>query len=294
MKKNFLVIIIVLFGINLAAQNDTVKPWTYGGTISVNFSQSAFFNWVAGGENSYGGTAFTNLFLNYKKNKDVWDNTLDLGFGLMKQGKRPIFKTDDKIDFSSKYGRSVNKYGKWYYSALLGFKTQFYEGKQTIDDTTKISNFMAPAYLSLSLGMDYKPISNLSIFLSPLSSRITFVLDTALSNIGAFGVEHGKKVRFEAGGYIKIQYTQAIGTTTTYNTKLELFSNYLEKPQNIDVNWENTINFKFTNFLSANFYLTLMYDDDSKITITHEDGSTHQSARLQIREIFGVGLTYKF
>lgn len=295
MKKNILLTnILLLLAILINAQENKIKHWDLGGAGTLNVSQSTFVNWVAGGENSIGGTAFLNLFANYKDNMDIWESTLDLGFGMMKQGKRPLFKTDDKIDFASKYGRNVTKYGKCYYSAILGFKTQFYEGKNSAEDNTKTSNFMAPAYLSLALGMDYKPMDNLSIFVSPITGRITFVLDTALSNIGAFGVERGKKMNFEAGGYIKIQYTQPIGKQFTYNTKLELFSNYLKNPQNVDVNWENVLNFKFNSWLSANLYLTLLYDDDSKLTITNDDGTTYQSARLQMREIFGLGLTYKF
>ncbi|MDR2835778.1 MAG: DUF3078 domain-containing protein [Bacteroidales bacterium] len=296
-KFAFIIVIFTSLMLNLNAQSDSSnssKKWTFGGQTTINASQSAFSNWVAGGENSFGGTIFGNAFAKYKSERDTWDNTLDLGFGLMKQGKRPIFKTDDKIDFSSKYGRSMTKYGHWYYSALVGFKTQFYEGKSSIDDTTKNSTFMAPGYLSVSIGVDYKPFSNLSIFISPLTGRTTFVTNKELSNNGAFGVMPGHKAKFEAGGYIKVEYNQPIHKFFTYNTKLELFSNYLKNPQNIDVNWENILNFKFNNWLSANFYLTLMYDDDSKITITNDDGSTHQSARLQVREIFGIGLTYKF
>lgn len=295
MKKVFITISILLISVSsVVSQKDPNKKWTFGGTGSLNVSQSTFVNWVAGGENSIGGTAFLNLYSNYKDERNIWDNTLDLGFGMMKQGKKPVFKTDDKIDFSSKYGRSITHRGKWYYSAILGFKTQFYEGKKSAEDTTLTSNFMAPAYLSLALGIDYKPKDNVSIFISPLTGRVTFVLDTLLSNLGAFGVTPGQNMRFEAGGFIKIQYTQPIGKQFTYTTKLELFSNYLEKPQNVDVNWENVLNFKFNSWLSANLYLTLLYDDDSKITITNDDGTSYQSSRLQVREIFGLGLTYKF
>jgi len=292
MKRFLLFLLISLLSVVVYSQENNTNNWKMGGVISVNASQSSFSNWVAGGENSYGGNAFLNLFANYKRNKHSWDNTLDLGFGMMKQGSRDLFKTDDKIDLSSIYGYQASQH--WYYSALLSFKTQFYEGKKSMDDTTKISNFMAPAYLTISLGMDYKPVENFSLFISPASLRLTFVLDDILSDQGAFGVDHGKKMRLEFGGYVRALYRIELWRNVNYATKLELFTNYLSKPQNVDVNWENTINFKFNDFLSANFYLTLFYDDDSRILVVEDDGTTKNTPKLQVREIFGVGLTYKF
>ncbi|MDR2010700.1 MAG: DUF3078 domain-containing protein [Bacteroidales bacterium] len=294
MKKLLLPVLLLFFIVNvtLAQEEQEANTWRTGGIASLNFSQAQFSNWNAGGENSIGGNAFVNLFANYKAEKYTWDNTLDLGFGIMKQGKRDWFKSDDKIDLSSKYGRHLA--GKWYYSALLGFKTQFYEGKESMDDTTKISNFMAPGYLTLSVGFDYKPVDNFSLFISPASARLTFVADDDLSNQGAFGVDPGKKMRFEFGGYARVQYRVDFLKNFTYATKLELFSNYLEKPQNVDVNWENLLNYKITNLFSINLAVTLLYDDDIKFAEVLDDGSTKSVPKLQLREILGIGLTYKF
>ena len=281
--------------------NDTLIPkfWDVGGMISVNVSQSTFVNWATGGEKYYGGTGFLNLFANYKKGNNSWDNKLDLGFGIMKQGDKPVFKTEDKIDLSSKYGRRATE--RWNYTALVGFKTQFYEGKQSIDDTTKISNFMAPAYLQFSIGMDYKPIKGFSLFLSPISLKATYVLDNDLSEKRAFGVNPiekskyeivNRKSKYEIGGYLKAEYKTTIKENIIYSTKLELFSNYVEKPENITVNWENAINFKINKFFSANFYLTMIYDDKINIKIPQDDDSFKEGPRLQIKEIFGVGFIY--
>jgi hypothetical protein len=298
-KRLLLPILVLIFAANaLFAQDASVDEkketdaWKTGGIMSLNFSQAQFSNWNAGGENSLGGNAFVNLFANKKGEKYSWDNTLDLGFGIMKQGKRDWYKNDDKIDFSSKYGRYLAKH--WNYSALLSFKTQFYEGKKSMDDTVKISNFMAPAYLTLSIGFDYRPIDNFSLFISPVSARLTFVLDEELSNQGAFGVDIGKKMRFEFGGYVRAQYRVDFLKNFTYSTKFELFSNYLDKPQNVDVNWENLLNYKITDLFSVNLSVTLLYDDDIKFTETLSDGSIKTSPKLQLREVLGIGLTYKF
>ncbi|MDA3820602.1 MAG: DUF3078 domain-containing protein [Candidatus Delongbacteria bacterium] len=84
---------------------DSLAKWKTGGTLSLNASQVSLTNWAAGGENSISGLGIINLFANYKKNKFTWDNTLDLAYGLIRQGDDPVIKSDDKIDFASKAGQ---------------------------------------------------------------------------------------------------------------------------------------------------------------------------------------------
>lgn len=226
----------------------------------------------------------------------TWDNTLDLGYGMMRQGTGEdvlYYKTDDKIDFSSKYGRYAFEH--WYYTGLVSFKSQFTEGFKKATDTVRISNFLAPAYVNISIGMDYKPNDNFTLYVSPFSGKITFVTDTMLSNAGAYGVTPGEIVRFEFGGYVKAQFKANLAKNISYTTRLELFSNYLEKPQNIDVNWENVLNFKINNFFSANLHITMLYDDDTKIDIDRNGDGIYdgKGSRLQIKQLFGIGITYK-
>ncbi|PLX07092.1 MAG: hypothetical protein C0596_13255 [Marinilabiliales bacterium] len=296
-KISILVGIFVVIGLILNAQEDTTKNWKTGGVLSFNASQVSFTNWAAGGENSLSGNSFVNLFANYKKNKMTWDNTLDLGFGMMKQGfgdESVYYKTDDKIDFSSKYGQYAFEH--FYYTGLVSFKSQFTEGYKKATDTVRISNFLAPAYINISLGMDYKPNDNFTLFVSPFSGKITYVTDTMLSNAGAYGVTPGEIVRYEFGGYIKAQFKCNLADNISYTTKLDLFSNYLKKPQNIDVNWENLVTFKINGWFAANIHLTMMYDDDTKIDIDRDGDGVYdgKGARPQIKQLFGIGITYKF
>ncbi|MBQ1695861.1 MAG: DUF3078 domain-containing protein, partial [Bacteroidales bacterium] len=213
MKKFLIVFVSVLLSASLAfaqeAADSSAKKknenWKLGGAASLNFSQVSFKNWAGGGEPSISGNLFFNAFANYAKDKTTWDNTLDLGYGMMRQGTKKtqilFYKTDDKIDFASKYGRYAFKY--WYYSALVGFKTQFADGYKSITDSTRISSWMSPAYLNIALGMDFKPTFEkhpnitFSLFIAPLSGRMTFVTDSALSAEGAYGVDPGKKFRPE-------------------------------------------------------------------------------------------------
>ncbi len=292
-----IVLTFILLSCQLLAQQDSVKNWKIGGMTSLNISQLSFQNWAAGGENSINGNSLINLYANYKRANIAFDNTLDMGFGIMQQVENDeiiIRKTDDKFDFSSKFGYKASK--RWYYSSLVGVKSQFIEGFANVTDTIRASNFAAPAYVNISVGMDFKPNDNFALFVSPVSGKLTFVLDTLLSNVGAYGVTAGEKMRTEFGGYIKIQYKTNIGKSLTYNTKLDLFSNYVENPQNIDVQWDNLLSFKLTNLFAANFQLLVLYDDDTKIDIDRDgDGEFDgKGTRTQFKQLFGIGITYKF
>ena len=294
MKKSILTLTIGLFTIvGLIAQEQTEpKLWKKGGSGSFAFSQVSLSNWAAGGENSLSGNLLINLFANYKKGKASWDNTLDFGYGTMKQGEQDWRKTDDKIELASKYGHQASKH--WYYSGLVNFKTQMSTGYKYSDDPdiedVEISQFMAPAYLNIAIGMDYKPNDNFSALISPISGKVTIVNDTTLSNAGAFGVEPGDKTRSEFGAYAKIAFKKDIMENVNFATKLDLFSNYLDKPQNIDVNWEVLITMKVNEYLSANLSTTLLYDND----ILFDDDKGNQSPEIQFKEVLGIGFSYKF
>lgn len=298
--KNKLIILLacaVLSGLNCMAQkqvNDTV--WRTGGVFSLNMAQSSFTNWAAGGQNSLSFNGLINLTASYKKNKSAWDNAIILGYGQMfiKGGTPDLTKTDDRIDFQSKYGIKASE--KWYYSALLSFKTQMAPGYNYPNTENKISDFLAPAYLIFSLGMDYKPKPEFSAFLSPVTSKNTIVNDQGLSDEGAFGVERGKKLRSEVGAYANLVYKKdEILKNVNFATRLDLFSNYLHNPQNVDVSWETFLILKVNKFLSATVNTLLVYDDDVLIKVGEgTEGEPIMGKRTQFKEVIGVGFTYKF
>jgi len=222
---------------------DTTQGWKTGGVLAINLAQTSLTNWAAGGQNSVAINGLFSTFANYKKGKSVWDNSLDVGYGLLKQGSADFRKTDDKFDFLSKYGQEAFK--NFYYAALFNFKTQMQPGYKYSSETVKekISNLFAPAYLLVALGMDYKPNANFSAFIAPLTAKFTFVNDPDLSAAGAFGVKPGEKSLSEVGGYLRAIYTRNDFKTeflknVSFTTKIDLFSNYMENPQNIVVNWK--------------------------------------------------------
>ena len=291
-KKIAFTIALALFAISNFAQEtaDTVKYWKFNGGISLSFSQVSLTNWAAGGENSYAMNGVLNLSSTYSKNNNDWANALNIGYGLQKQGDQEVRKSDDQIDFVSKYGRKVSN--SFFMSAMLNFKTQFTDGMKYEKDTSYIiSRFMAPAYLQGALGFEYKPSEVFYAVLSPGAVKLTIVMDDTLSANGAFGVKAGDKSRLELGGAASIGVKTNVMKNVSLNSTLGLFSNYLENPQNIDVNWNVFILMKINDFLSANLTTQLIYDDDIKTS--DKDGNV-KGAKVQFKEVFGVGLTYKF
>ncbi len=213
---------------------------------------------------------------------------------MLRQGKENIRKTDDKIDFLSKYGKEA--FNNWYFAGLLNIKTQMFPGYNYPNDTVVISRFFAPAYFVTAIGMDFKPSKDFNIFIAPATGKFTFVNDEELSNAGAFGVEKGKTTRYETGGYLRLLYKKEIIENITFQNKLDLFSNYLVKPQNIDINWEMLVSLKISKYVAATFATHLIYDDDIKIEIdsTGDGIIDTYGPRTQFKRVLAIGLSYKF
>ncbi|MDQ3046617.1 MAG: DUF3078 domain-containing protein [Bacteroidota bacterium] len=308
MKKRLTIFLLLTTSIAFA-QSDSLKRWKKGGILAVNFSQASYTNWAAGGQNSFAGTAMFSFFDNYKKDKTTWENNLDLAYGMLKNGNDVLRKSEDKIEFNSKYSHYAFL-NNWYYAALLNFKTQFDLGYNFPDDSTIVSHFMAPAFSIFALGLDYKTNDkSFSCFIAPLSGKVTIVNDQRLADLGAFGVDSarhdaagvtiqkGELVRYEFGGYIKMSFKKDIMKNVNFQTKLELFSNYLDNPQNIDVNWETLLTMKVNKFLSTTLTTQLIYDHDIPVPVEREvNGVTTPGTgpRLQFKEVLAVGLIYKF
>ncbi|MBN1952216.1 MAG: DUF3078 domain-containing protein [Bacteroidales bacterium] len=272
---------------------DSLDGWKKGATLNLGTAQTSLTNWAAGGENSIAVNGIFSGFANLTRGKTNWDNNLDIGYGLLKQGERSFIKTDDKVDLTSKLGYSA--FEKWNYALLMNFKTQMSKGFKTGTDTL-ISNFLAPAYFLAAMGLDYKPNDHFTAFIAPLTGKFTMVNDDALAGIGAFGVSPGEKFRAELGGYIRVAYAKDIHPNISLATKIDLFSNYLKDPQNIDVNWEALLTLKATKYLSASLATNLIWDKDIVQDFDDDgDGATDATeARVQFKEVLSLGLTFSF
>ncbi|PID93735.1 MAG: hypothetical protein CSA95_06475 [Bacteroidetes bacterium] len=292
MKKIvFIVALIIATGVTALSQEKTEQgAWTRTSEVSFTFSQVSLTNWAAGGEGSIALNGMGNFSLTYKEGKNEWQNKLELAYGLVKVGEGVMKKSDDKIYFESKYGRRATEKLDW--TAMFSFRSQFVKGFEYPENADKVllSNLLAPAYINLSVGINWKPVSYFSAFFSPASPKFTIVNDQVLSDRGSFGVTPGEKTRFEFGGLAKFNFKKDILKNVNLASNLELYSNYLESPQNIDIRWDVVVFMKINSFLTANVTTNLLYDDD--IMITDAEGKV--GPRVQLKEILGVGLTFKF
>ena len=272
-------------------KDTTNKTWKLGGLFNLNVNQGTLSNWSAGGDKfSFSLNAYLNVFAFYKKGKNSWDNNLDLAYGVVNTTSLGSRKASDRIDYLSKYGYAISP--KWNASALFNARTQFTEGfaysktAAGLDTSNVISKSFSPAFLLLSLGFDYKPNDNFSLFLSPLTQRWVVVTDAALAS--NFGVVPGKKSKSELGAFLSANYTAKLGSNFVYKSKLDLFSNYKNNPQNIDIFWTNALTAKLTKYINFSFNLDMIYDDDTK-NINPAKGPAPQWLQLM-----GVGFAYNF
>lgn len=269
--------------------NDTIpRTWRTGGLYGLNVSQGTLSNWAAGGEDfSLALSSVLSLYAYYKKDKHSWDNTFDFNIGYVKTTSLGSRKNDDRFDLLSKYGYSISP--KVAIAGIFNLRSQFFKG-YTYSDTSRTlsSNFLAPGYLLLGIGVDYKPAKELSIFISPITARWVIVKDTALANKGLYGVTPGKKSSLEFGAFATINYMKEFNKVLTYKGRLDLFSNYRHNPQNVDLYMTNQLSAKISKVLSATWGLDLIYDDDVRLF-----GKNKNAPGLQLKSLVGIGLLVK-
>jgi hypothetical protein len=300
MKRKILILLITgFFGSGIFAQSDT-SYWQNYGDVSLNFSQSSFSNWSAGGDNTVSGTSFLNYSVDYAKGKNSWTNKLILGYGLQIINSE-YTKTDDKIDFSSMYGHALKE--KIDFSVLAFFKSQFAEGFDGDNKTDYISTFLAPAYVGIGPGINFKPVDYFSVFISPATAQWVIVNDQRLADNGDFGVtpaeydaegnkiKDGERVKLQFGANLKAAFKKDIMKNVNLETTLELFSDYLLDPQNVIVKWDVILDMAINDFLSAKLTTNLIYDHN--IIISDAEGNP-LGPRTQFKEVFSLGVGFKF
>jgi hypothetical protein len=282
MKKSLLSIVFilaVLVGSAQQTQQDTTKLWTKKGNLSLLFNQSAYNRqWLGGGTSNIAGNFGVNYDFNYKKGAVVWDNKFILAYGLSKiKGDNKTAKTDDRLELNSIWGKKAK--GDWYYSVFFNFKTQMDVGYDKND--ANISHFFSPAYFQLGPGMLWKKSNNLSVNFSPATSKLILVHNHFTDFGPSFGVLQGDNSRFEFGASISAYYKLSVMANVSIENRLNLYSNYLDDPQNVDIDYQMNVVMKINKYLSANVALQTIYDDNSVQAV-------------QVREVFGIGVNYGF
>lgn len=295
MRKLICYLIFASLFIKLDAQDGTVRQmqkesakniksldsngWKRSGTFIFNLNQGALSNWAGGGEdNTLGINSLLSYAVNFRQGKNTWDNFFDMALGFQNATSFDKYrKIDDRIDITSKYGYQVSN--RWYASLLFNFNSQFLEGYDySTTPITKISSFLSPGKIILSPGMNYKTANRFSFFISPATFRWVLKRDPDFLNVAKFGVDSAKKANMEFGAYITTTYKAQITRWATYTGRLDLFSNYRREPQNVDLLMNNLLTMKFTKLFATNLSFDLIYDHDVR-------------QRLQVKEIFGIGLT---
>ncbi len=165
------------------------------------------------------------------------------------------------------------------------------------------SGFLAPAYTNLAVGIDVKPFKWLSLNIAPLTGGVVIVRDELLrKNYGMHLKDQYlsadpstldgacyKSARFEFGAQVKADIAVKVNDNFSYTSQLVLFSNYLDHPENLRVNWDNRFDWKLAKYFSLTLTTNMIYDDKVLI-FSEKDGLTKQ--RVQFKQSMLFGFTY--
>jgi hypothetical protein len=277
MKKILFFLMIATVSFAQETEKDTTY-WTKKGNFTLLVNQSSFDNWQAGGQSNVSGNVGANYDFNYTKGNISWTNKVIMAYGLTQIKDQPEQKTDDRIEFTSTAGKKAG--GNWYYSLFLNFKTQMDAG---LDPATGIRNsqLFSPAYFQVGPGMLWKKSDNLRVNIAPATSRLILVDGRFTELASSFGVEQGKTSRFEFGAAVNGFYKFQIMENVTFENILNLYSNYVEDPQNVDLDYQLNIVMKINKYLTTNFAFQTIYDDNA-------------FRGFQTRQVIGLGVNYTF
>jgi len=299
---------------NLLIPFDALTPiktsksyWTKKNVVGLDFNQSSFSNWNAGGNNSISGIVKGDFFRKYEKGRILWTSDLKVRYGLNSQDNQEVRKTDDVFALNSTFGYRTSVKSNWYHSAKMTLNTQMANGYSYPNTDNPISSIFAPAYLFAGIGADFKPPNkNFSVYLSPATLKSTFVLNDRLANIGAFGlpgavynadgelIKAGRKTRSEFGVLVTNQYKKTIATNVVLDHKISIYTDYLNRFGNIDIDWQLQLEMTVNNSIKATIGAHMIYDDDIKAKREINGVQVESGPRLQFKQLLGIGLTYSF
>jgi hypothetical protein len=321
--KKIALTLLLLNSINFFAQDSTKTAtpkdtsWKSSGFFGLNASQTALHNWQGGGQDNVALNMIFNGNVTYQKGNVMWTNKLDAQYGIIKSGleAKNFKKNIDQLFALSKL--NINAFAKyWFYTAQMDFRSQLAPGYVYVNDTISgpaTSDFTSPAYIQLAIGLDCKPTKYFSAFIAPAAGKITYVARQYLADAGAFGVEkavydnngnmirEGKNARFEFGGRVVLKFKKDIGKNINIDSYLDLFSNYSNNPENIDVVFNNLITFKINKYFTANIISQMLYDDEIIIKYDWDKDGKYDTKdkdingpRLQALTTFAIGFGMKF
>lgn len=295
MNRFCLLITVMLFSVAAQSQEKPKesKLWTLSGVTGFNVSSTTLLNWTAGGANSSNGLLYANLTLLYKKNKVAWESNLDteLGTSYMGETKFAWRKSNDKLNFSTKYGYQLAP--KWYATVMGSFKSQYTSGYDystinSVETETYTSNWLSPSYTDISVGIDWQPNDIISVYYSPLAGRITSVTKVELRQ--RYGLALDQSYKFQFGMILKGDLKYSPAKNLLILSTLSFFTPYDKGFGNFDVDWSLTVSYRFLKVLTANLMTNLKYYDGVMIA----DKSGNYAQRVQLKNLIGIGVGYSF
>ena len=287
---------------------DSVSNWEKKNTVGFDLSEIAFMNWSAGGVSSVSGLLKGNFTRRYVREKYKWGNELIIRYGVNKQDGVEWRKTDDAFQFTSTFGYRKDTVTNWYHSAKFNFNTQFTNGYAYPNTEIAVSKPFAPAYTFLGAGAEYsnKP-QKINVYISPLTLKNTLVLDQTLANQGAFGVRkavydevtgelisEGEKSKTELGFLVTTHIKREIFKNITLENRLILYTDYINKFGNIDVDWQLLLDLVVNQYVKANIGIHMLYDDDIKAKEEVAGEQVTVGPKIQLKQMLGIGLEYNF
>ena len=283
----------------VSSRFQAVTPWTIGGDGNVGFTQAYLSNWKKGGKSAMSILLVGRGYANYSYNKLRWENSAELRNGWIKPGGEMIQKNDDKFRATSRLGLSA--FQKWFYSTELDFETQFFNGYKYPNVEKPISAFLAPGRFLFKIGLDYKPHKDFSLFISPITSKTVFVIDTMKIDHTAYGIQRGRKAQWEPGINTDVRFKKEFPGNITFETKYRMFINYLEPFDRFEMEWENLLNVQLNEFISFRTMIHTIYDrkvlfdrlDKEGNPVLDQNGQRIRDPKLQLREFVTIGFSYK-
>ncbi|MGZ9676910.1 DUF3078 domain-containing protein [Flavobacterium sp. GNP001] len=284
-----------------------LSHWTKKNSIGFDISEVAFVNWSAGGTSSISGLLKGKFHRNYNRKNFNWSNELLVRYGLNKQDGIEVRKTEDALQFNSTFGYRRDTLTNWFHSAKFNFNTQFTNGYAYPNTDKAISKPFAPAYIFMGVGAEnVDKDKKRTFYISPFTFKTTLVLDQRLANQGAFGVVKatvdaegniitpGEMAKVELGFLATSKYRKELAKNITLENRLTLYSDYINRFGNVDVDCDLQVELVVNQYVKANIGAHVIYDDDIKSKREIEGVQVTEGPKTQLRQAIGVGIEYIF
>lgn len=268
--------------------------WDLGSEFNLMVNQAAYSNWAKGGNTNIAFTMDVKTHANYTKGNISWTNMFRFVEGIQKQELEALRRSEDRLEFHTNFGHKAFK--NYQYSLGADYISQIFRGYSYPNDSVPVSKFMAPGYITLTAGMLYQPEKTFKLNFSAASAKFTVVSDTVLINKKRYGLKDGQRVRPEFGAHFRGNYSTTLFDNVTMKTTLILFSNYLDHPEKVDVDWQLELGLKVNKYLITTIKTRLIYDDDVLLPLYEvQDGKkvkVGEGKRVQFMETLAI--SFKF